>query len=608
MIHHSTAEAIEDLARLHDNRQLRIVDEEVDPNLLLPAITRRLYEKQGPAVLFQRIKGNPFPAVVNLYGTMDRARYLFRHTYELVSTLIKAKGHPLSILQEPSQWWKLPSAGLNALPRKVKRGPIDFAETTLDKLPQIVSWPMDGGAFITLPQVCTLDPYKPSIYHSNLGMYRVQISGNQYEPNECGLHYQIHRGIGIHHQKALQIGKPLKVSIFVGGPPAHALAAVMPLPENIPELVFAGVLAGTPFRYSLREGWVVSSEADFVILGEVLPQTKPEGPFGDHLGYYSLQHEFPCLQVHKVLHRKNAIWNMTVVGRPPQEDTTFGQLIHEMTGPAVPATLPGIHEVHAVDAAGVHPLLLAIGSERYVPYQERRPMELWTQANALLGFGQISLAKYVFLTAKEDAPNLHTHDIAAFFEFILARIHFSRDLHFQTATTIDTLDYSSSQLNQGSKLIIAACGKAIRSLGNSLEGADGFADFALPHSVRKVCVVMPGVLAMEITPEASITELEQALAHWPARDHWPWISLVDDCDFCAQSLSNWLWVTFTRSNPSHDVYGVHAKMEHKHWSCEAPLLVDARKKTHHAPELQEPQELAQQADQWFAKGRPFEGV
>ena len=237
------------------------------------------------------------------------------------------------------------------------------------------SWPDDGGAFITLPQVYTEDPDRPGRRSANLGMYRVQISGGRYGADrEAGMHYQIHRGIGVHHAAALERGENLRVNVFVGGAPAMSVAAVMPLPEGISELAFAGALARHRIPLVTRPGMLpVYAEADFCISGVIEPERRlPEGPFGDHLGYYSLAHDYPVLRVEKVWHRTGAVWPFTVVGRPPQEDTMFGRLIHELTGPAIPSVIPGLHAVHAVDAAGVHPLLLAIGSERYTPFAERR--------------------------------------------------------------------------------------------------------------------------------------------------------------------------------------------------------------------------------------------
>ena len=176
-------------------------------------------------------------------------------------------------------------------------------------------------------------------------MYRVQLSGGEYEPDrEIGLHYQIHRGIGVHHAAAIRAGKPFRVNVFVGGPPAMMLAAVMPLPEGMSELTFAGALGGRRIRMIQRaDGLPIYADADFCICGTVEPdKLLPEGPFGDHLGYYSLRHDFPVLRVEHVYHRDDAIWPFTVVGRPPQEDTIFGQLIHELTGPVIPTVLPGV--------------------------------------------------------------------------------------------------------------------------------------------------------------------------------------------------------------------------------------------------------------------------
>ena len=265
----------------------------------------------------------------------------------------------------------------------------------------------------------------------NLGMYRVQLGGNDYITNkEVGLHYQIHRGIGIHHRNALRIGSPLKVSIFVGGPPSHTFAAVMPLPESMSEITFAGILEGRRFRYAVKDGYTISADADFVICGEVGSDLKPEGPFGDHLGYYSLVHNFPFLKVDKVYAKKDAIWPFTVVGRPPQEDSQFGKMIHYMTGKAIKDEIPGLKAINAVDESGVHPLLLAIGSERYTPYNPSRvPQEILTIANHILGTGQLSLAKYLLIVEEEGAPDINNKE--SFFIHLLERVDWSRDMHFQ---------------------------------------------------------------------------------------------------------------------------------------------------------------------------------
>jgi len=606
MSYSSLQECIIDLEK---NGHLVRIREEVDPNLEMAAIHLRVFEKNGPAILFENIKGCAFHAVSNLFGNIERSRFIFRDSLQNVKDLAAIKDNPLLALKRPL----LALKAAKSRPLKTARNPALWKETTIDQLPLIKCWPDDGGAFITLPQVYTEDPEKPGIDHSNLGMYRIQLNGNDYLLNkEIGLHYQLHRGIGIHQSKANALGQPLKVSIFVGGPPAHSFSAVMPLPEGMSELKFAGVLGDRRFRYSYKDGFLISADADFVITGEVYPDdNKPEGPFGDHLGYYSLKHDFPVMKVHKVWHREGAIWPFTVVGRPPQEDTAFGNLIHEMTGKILSKEIPGLHEVHAVDAAGVHPLLLAIGSERYTPYlKERRPQEILTIANHILGFGQMSLAKYVFIAAKEGAPELDTHNIVAFLSHMLQRVDWTRDLHFQTKTTIDTLDYSGSGLNSGSKVVIAAAGEVKRELSISLPELYIMSPFSKPKlSIPGIMFVQAPAYTSVAAAETEIQAFSQNLNSQIQRlNGIPLIILCDDSEFLAADLNNFLWVTFTRSNPAYDIYGVNSSTDHKHWGCSGPLIIDARIKPHHAPPLLKNPEIEKRVDKLGQKGGSLFGV
>ena len=606
------------VADLGKTGQLIALDDEVDPNLEAAALQRRVYQAGGPALLLRRVRGTRFPMVANLYGTRERTHYLFRDTLAAVRHLVELKVRPPAALARPWRYRDVPGTALHLLPRRVRRGAILQGRTTLGELPQLRSWPADGGAFVTLPQVYSEDPRSPGLAKSNLGMYRVQISGNDYiADREAGMHYQLHRGIGVHHAAAIERGEPLRASVFVGGPPSLAVAAVMPLPEGLPELAFAGALGGHRLAMTRDPmgGLPIPAEADFAIVGTIDPaQRKPEGPFGDHLGYYSLTHDFPVLQVERVYHRPGAIWPFTSVGRPPQEDTSFGELIHDLTGPLVPTVLPGVHAVHAVDAAGVHPLLLAIASERYVPYATtRRPQELLTSANAILGQGQMSLAKYLWIVAREDDPALDIHDIPRFFHHVLTRVDWSNDLHFQTRTTMDTLDYTGHGFNQGSKVVIAAAGPPRRSLSIELTG-DGprFADgFGRPR------VVLPGILAVE-GPRFARTEagrdpglprFRQALDPTnPALAGFPLIVVVDDSEFTARTVRNFLWTTFTRSNPAADLDGVGSFCDQKHWGCTGPLVIDARIKPNHAPPLVDDPAIERKVDAWAAPGRPLHGI
>ncbi|GAW66732.1 3-octaprenyl-4-hydroxybenzoate carboxy-lyase [Geoanaerobacter pelophilus] len=603
------------MADLERTGALVRINEELSSELEIGSIQRRVYQAQGPALLFTRVKGCSFPMLGNLFGTLERTRYIFRDTLKAVECLVQLKIDPKSALKNPASLLGAVPAAWHLLPKEVGDGPIMANRTTIDQLPQLKSWPDDGGAFITLPQVYSESAAQPGVRHSNLGMYRVQISGGEYRQNaEVGVHYQIHRGIGFHHAEAIERGEPLRVNIFVGGAPAMTVAAVMPLPEGMPELSFAGLLAGHRIEMVQRPGQLpIPAQADFCITGVIDPEkTLPEGPFGDHFGYYSLAHHFPVLKVEEVFHRDGAIWPFTTVGRPPQEDTSFGAFIHELTGPLIPTVIPGVKAVHAVDAAGVHPLLLAVGSERYVPYGERRtPQELLTIANAVLGQGQLSLAKYLMIACHEDAPQLDIHDIPAFLRHVLERIDLKRDLHFQTATTMDTLDYSGSGLNSGSKVVFAAVGEKRRNLGVELPSA-----LRLTEGFEEPAVCLPGVIAVK-GPACTVPKGEAdpqmealcaALEGVEGLESFPLIVVCDDSRFAAKHLDNFLWVTFTRSDPAADIYGAGAGMVCKQWGCKGPLVIDARVKPHHAPPLIEDPAVERKVDQLAAPGGPLHGL
>lgn len=596
---------------LEKHNHLIRITEEVDPHLEMAAIQLRVYEMNGPALVFENVKGCEFKCASNIFGTLERSKFIFRDTFTKMQTLIDLKNNPIKGLKNPLKYVNIALTAFSALPLKNPFSkPVLYKETTIDKLPLITHWEKDGGAFVTLPQVYTEDADKPGIMNSNLGMYRIQLTGNDYILNkEIGLHYQLHRGIGVHQAKANKLGKPLKVSIFIGGPPSHTLAAVMPLPEGLSEATFAGALGKRRFRYTYKDGFCVSTDADFVITGEVFPnENKPEGPFGDHLGYYSLKHDFPLMKVHKVYHRKDAIWAFTAVGRPPQEDTSFGELIHELTGDAIKHELPGVKEVHAVDAAGVHPLLLAIGSERYTPYnQTKQPAELLTQANLILGKGQLSLAKFLFITADE-THKVSTHNEKEFYKFMLERIDLKRDLHFYTNTSMDTLDYSGSGLNTGSKIVVAAYGDKKRELGTTISD-----EFKSLRTFINPCLVFDGVVIFQGNKFQSYDKAKQEFEDFNNEvkenlfSQFPLIVIADDSEFTAENLKNWLWVTFTRSNPSHDIYGINSKIEFKHFACDA-MIIDARIKPHHAPVLEKNPEIEKRIDKLFEKGGSLCGL
>lgn len=640
---------VQDLERMG---QLVRIRERLDPKLEIPAIQRRLYAAQAPAVLFEQVVGSSFPMLANLFGTLSRCEYIFRDAISLMEQITTLAIDPTDFLKRPKLYLRY--TGLRSLfsarfarPQWVSRhsAPVLACRTKLSQLPQLVSWPNDGGAYLTLPQVYSESPSHPGTLHSNLGMYRVQISGGNYEPDrEAGLHYQIHRGLGIHHAEAIARGCRLPIRVWLGGPPAMTLAAIMPMPEDSSELTFAGLLGRrrvhltTDPAYSIAPTSMesqpatlpIAAEADFCICGSIGPnELKMEGPFGDHLGYYSLAHPFPVMRVDRVYHRRDAIFPFTVVGRPPQEDTVFGTFIHRLTGPLIPKRIPGIREVHAVDAAGVHPLLLAIGQERYTPFDaDRTPRELLTLAHSLLGSGQLSLAKYLLIASENDSPTLTTHDVPGFFRHLLERADLRRDLHFVTQTTIDTLDYTGGTLNHGSKLIIAATGPSRYRLATEITTDDW--SFLSSSGCTDVRIAMPGVAVVQApayhdperpeldqfclaakrfstdtadshTIHEHMSSEHQAISSEDAKTletkpQWRWIVWVDDAKSATRSLDDFLWTTFTRSNPAADIFGVQSFTREKHWGCCGPLVIDARRRPYHAPELEEDAEVTRRIE------------
>lgn len=588
---------------------LRRIDVELDPHLEIAHIQRRAFAARAPALLFTRVKGCRFPMLANLYGTKERLRFIFRKGLPRVGALLAGKADPFALARKPREALRA-LGGLATMPaKKCVAAPVMECKAEIADLPRLVSWPEDGGPFITLPLVLSEHPDKKGSF--NLGMYRVQTGGNAYEDNEVGMHYQLMRGIGVHHARALAKGAELPVRIHVGGPPALAVSAVMPLPEGLSELLFAGLLGGGRTRLFREAGssLPILADADFCISGRIGKALKPEGPFGDHLGYYSLRHDFPVMKVDAVYHRKDAIWPFTSVGRPPQEDTVFGDFIHELTSPLVPTVFNGVREVHAVDCAGVHPLLLAIGSERYTAWEAgRKPRELLTQAMHLLGATQTALAKFLLMVAEEDAPGLSCRDLPAFLRHLLEITDFSRDLHFFTRTTCDTLDYSGNALHEGSKLIWAAAGEKKRDLASEIPAMPD-----LPPGFGNPRLAGPGMLVLEGPSHAAPRgeqdrAIEELCRRLGPRPEIPLLVIVDDSAFAAKNLQNFLWTAFTRADPAQDSYGAQATTRTKHWSCSPPFTLDARVKAWQPRPLEDDPDVVRKIEALAAPGGPLEGI
>jgi len=435
---------------LDKSGQLLRIKTPLDPNLEIAEVHRRIFEAGGPAILFENVIGSPFRGLSNIYGTFERTDWLFRKTLEKVQKVTELKADPANFLKNPTRYLSAPFTALSALPTKARFSkPAMYGQTTIDQLPLIKSWPMDGGAFVTMPQVMSLPPESRNMMQSNLGMYRIQLTGNDYKKRKM-----------------------------------------------------------------------------------------PEGPFGDHLGYYSLTHDFPVMKVDRVYHRKDAIWHFSIVGRPPMEDSSFGYLIHKLVKALTPGEFPGLRSINAVDAAGVHPLLLAVGGERYMPFRERVPEEIITIGNRILGSGQTSCR-----------------------------------------------------------------GEVKRELATEISS-----DLSLPEGYNDAHVALPGILAIQApkfsTQANAADEMAKLSDHLKSQnlEEFPLVLVVDDSKFTAATLNNYLWVAYTRANPSHDIYGVDSYTEHKHWGCRGSLIIDARIKPHHAPELVQDPAVSKKVDGLFAKG------
>ena len=549
------------LESLKREGELHVIEEAIDPYLELAEIQRRTVARQGPALLFTRVTGTPFPVVTNLFGTRRRIELAFG---EDPIRFFKRLAEAAETLLPPAltTFWAFCSLGWTALKvgtRSRRSGPAVerlMRPARLKALPQIQSWPDDGGAFLTLPIVYT---EHPSTGKGNLGMYRIQL----YEEEVAGMHFQIHRGIGFHYHEAERQGRPLGVNLFLGGPPALIMSAIAPLPENVPELVLASLLQGS--RLDLIRDPGISSlpvvaEAEFTLVGSVPPRKRRrEGPFGDHYGYYSLAHEYPVFEVEKIYHRKDAIFPATVVGRPPQEDHYIGEFLQELFSPLYPLVMNGVVAVWAYDEAGVHPLAAAIVRERYW-------REAFMAAQRILGEGQLSLTKFLLVT---DA-RLPLKDFRPLLIHILERADFAADLFVFSNISQDTLDYSARKINEGSKAILMGLGDKRFHLQSA-----PMAELHDP-AFRRQHVYVPGVLVVEGPPWRENDTAVQNLLREEAVSGFRMVVLVDDAADCVRDDASFLWNVFTRFEPAADIHARESRLHRSHISLSAPILLDCR--------------------------------
>ncbi|HQX57135.1 MAG TPA: UbiD family decarboxylase [Pyrinomonadaceae bacterium] len=549
------------------------VSAEVDPYLEIAEIHRRVIDEHGKALLFTNVKGSKFPVVTNLFGTKRRIDLAFGPK---PLDFVKRAVHAAETLIPPKlgKLWEFRDLAVRAAKlgtKSVRNAPVLDARqpaVDLEQLPLLQLWHEDGGHFVTLPLVYTESPVdkKP-----NLGMYRIQ----RYDKSTTGMHWQIGKGGGFHYYEAEQRNESLPVTIFVGGPPALILSAIAPLPEGLPELMLASLLADGKIATAANplgaDRHRLIAEAEFAICGAVAPhERRPEGPFGDHYGYYSLVHDYPVFRADAVFHRKDAIYPATVVGKPRQEDFFIGDYLQELLSPLFPLVMPAVRDLWSYGETGFHSLAAAVVRERY-------GREALSAGFRILGEGQLTLTKFLLLT---DKPQ-DLRDFRTLFEYILARADWHRDLFVFSQTAFDTLDYASGKVNFGSKAMLIGTGEAKRELIREFRGD-------LPDGISAAEPFCGGCLVVEGCSYESDKTLAERVAKCGKFDEWQMVILHDDVAF-ARSTEKFLWATWTRFDPASDIYAREVTLQNNHIGYGGPIVIDARMKPWY-PDVVEPRE------------------
>jgi UbiD family decarboxylase len=574
---------------LSRENEITTIEAEVDPYLEVAEIHRRVIERGGPALLFKRVKGSRYPVVTNLFGTARRIELAFGPKPEkLVRELVQVAESLLP--PRPSELWQHRSLGFEMLrlgTKNTQRAPVKQVldqPARLDQLPVLTTWDEDGGPFITLPLIYTENPLTKK---HNLGIYRLQV----YDAKSTGLHWQIQKGGGFHYHEAEKMNQPLPVTVFLGGPPALILAAIAPLPEDVPELVLASLLAGEKLKLTqnpLGGPHRLAAAAEFALIGKAPPQVRrPEGPFGDHYGYYSLQHDYPVFEVDAVFHRRDAIYPATVVGKPRQEDFFIGDYLQSLLSPLFPLVMPGVRDLWTFGETGFHSLCAAVVRERY-------GREALVSAFRILGEGQLSLTKFLLLT---DTPQ-DLHDFPRLLEHVLARFNPATDLFIFSNVSMDTLDYTSGKVNEGSKAVMLGLGEAKRDLPREFRGQ-------LPRDVKVAEAFCGGCLVLEGLTYAEDEEQAARLAREEWLRDWPLVILHDDAKV-ARSTPDFLWSTWTRFEPASDIYAAETKVVRHQLSYTGPIVIDARTKPGFPKELVERDDIRELVDrrwrEYFSPG------
>lgn len=547
------------LERLRRDGDLAVVDAPADPRLEIPEIHRRVIAAGGPALLFTNPVGADFPVVTNLFGTSRRAALAFgerpKRLIERLVAAVETIFPPTAgkLFRHRDLAWEALSIGT----RRARRAPVSEVETIdvrLGRLPVLTTWPEDGGPFVTLPLVYTRHP---ATGVPNLGMYRLHV----HDARTTGMHWQIGKGGGFHYAVAEARGEALPVTVFLGGPPALILAAIAPLPENVPEILLASLIAGE--RIGVVEGigaHPVVASSEFALVGKVPPALRrPEGPFGDHYGYYSLAHDYPVFEVERIARRRDAIYPATVVGKPRQEDFFIGDLLQELLSPLFPLVMPAVTDLWSYGETGYHSLAAAVVKQRY-------KREAMASAFRILGEGQLSLTKFLLVLDRE----ADLRDFKTVLTSLLERTRPETDLFVFSNLSMDTLDYTGPAVNEGSKGVWLGLGEPVRELPRAFRAAE------LPAGARSPIVFSPGCLVVGGPKKEDDPGAAARFAAHPAFAEWPLLVLTDEPERAAASAMNFLWTTFTRFEPAADLHAASVEIVRNHLAYRPPVLIDAR--------------------------------
>jgi len=431
---------------LESRGELLRMSQPVDVEYEAGAIADLLVKNDGPAVLFEQPRlpdGTiaSMPLLMNAFGSHDRTLRALGASHETeIGDRMVAMMKPDIGLYMRKPWKGLPLLrdALAMPPKKVRRGKCQRVQLPLDltKLPIPKTWPMDGGHFVTLPLVVT----KSANGEHNLGMYRAQVHNQK----ELGLHWQIHK----HGAEHAERGERMPVAVCIGGPPELIFSAIAPLPDNLSEYQFAGILGrkSLPITKALTQDLYVPAEADIVIEGYCDPaETKLEGPFGDHFGYYSLTGQYPVLHVTAITCRKDAILPATIVGLPPMEDGYLGEAIGRQFSPVLRFQHRDVASVHLPLETGFHNLAIVASKQRY-PRQARKT------ALGLLGAGQMMFLKIITAVDQNHDPK----DLDAFLDALNNKVEIAKDVIVLPGMVADALEASSPFENVHDKLLIDA--------------------------------------------------------------------------------------------------------------------------------------------------------